>query len=67
MPFLCQVAIMVIMDQSAKDIVAKTVARMPEWIRHDLTVKDSAVRVRAEESLAAMLVAALENDIAGND
>ena len=55
------------MDQAAKDLLLKTVARMPEWIRQDLTAKDSIVRVRAEESLAVMLIAALENSAAPND
>lgn len=48
------------MDQHAKDIVLKTVTRLPDWIRHDLGSKDSAVRLRAEETLAAMIVNALD-------
>jgi hypothetical protein len=44
------------MEQSTKDALLKAVARLPDWIRHDLTAKDAALRVRAEESLAAMLV-----------
>ena len=50
------------MDQPAKDFLLKAVTRLPEWIRHDLTVKDPVTRRQAEESLAAMLVAALEHE-----
>ena len=39
-------------------IVAGVVARLPEWVRTDLASKDASVRQRAEETLAAMIVAA---------
>ena len=39
-------------------IVSGVVARLPEWVRTDLASKDVSVRQRAEESLAAMIVAA---------
>lgn len=51
------------MDDRPKDIIAATVARMPEWIRHDLVAKDAAVRTRAEETLAAMIAGALAPDV----
>lgn len=51
------------MDQTAKDLLLKTIIRMPEWVRHDLAGKDAATRLRAEESLAAMLIAAVEQDV----
>ena len=51
------------MDQTAKDHLLKAVTRLPEWIRHDLTTKDPVTRRQAEESLAAMLVAAIESDL----
>jgi hypothetical protein len=44
------------MEQSTKDALLKAVVRLPDWIRHDLAAKDAALRVRAEESLTAMLV-----------
>lgn len=49
------------MDQTAKDILLKAVARTPEWVRHDLAAKDIAARNRAEETLAAIIIDALEN------
>jgi hypothetical protein len=48
------------MEQTSKDVLFKAVARLPEWVRHDLAAKDAALRVRAEESLAAILVDALD-------
>lgn len=39
-------------------IVASVVARLPEWVRADLTSKETSLRERAEETLAAMIVAA---------
>jgi hypothetical protein len=55
------------MDQSAKDALFKILARMPEWLRHDLAAKEPSVRSRAEESLAAILIAAFEADTPVND
>jgi len=40
-------------------IVAAVLAKAPQWIRHDLSVKDAARRTQAEESLAAMIAAAI--------
>ncbi|WP_375429424.1 hypothetical protein [uncultured Sphingomonas sp.] len=39
-------------------IVAGVAARLPEWVRTDLASKDASARERAEETLAAMIVAA---------
>jgi hypothetical protein len=39
-------------------IVSGVVARLPEWVRTDLASKDASARERAEETLAAMIVAA---------
>lgn len=46
-------------EQIQADILA-VIERAPQWIRHDLTAKDAAVRRRAEESLAAMIADALK-------
>ena len=54
------------MDQTAKDALNNALARMPEWLRHDLAAKDSAVRLRTEESLAAILIASLGADANAN-
>jgi hypothetical protein len=48
------------MTQAIVDVVAAVLARAPEWIRQDLAGKDAASRARAEETLAAMIAAALE-------
>ena len=45
-----------------KQAIAATVARIPEWVRHDLAAKDLAARNRAEETLAAILLAAIRDD-----
>jgi hypothetical protein len=55
------------MDQTAKDALNNALARMPEWLRHDLAAKENAVRLRAEESLAAILIAALDAKADGGD
>lgn len=39
-------------------IVTGVLARLPEWIRADLASNGEAARTRAEETLAAMIVAA---------
>ena len=43
----------------AEDIRA-ALARAPVWVRVDLAARDEAVKERAEETLAAMIAAALE-------
>ena len=48
------------MKQELANIVLRVVERAPQWIRRDLDAKDAVARVRAEESLAAMIADALE-------
>lgn len=43
-----------------KSVVLAVVQRAPQWVRHDLLSKDILTRLRAEESLAAMVAGALE-------
>ena len=45
-------------DQLAATIAA-ALEHMPEWVRHDLASKDARIRVRAQETLAAIIAAAL--------
>ena len=48
------------MDQtSLTRLVTDELARMPAWVRLDLSSKDERLRRRAEETLAAALTAAL--------
>ena len=44
-------------DFTAK--ITKVVAGAPEWLRQDLVSKDAMLRTRAEETLSAMIAAAL--------
>jgi hypothetical protein len=53
------------MEQTTRDALLKAIARLPDWIRHDLATKDAALRVRAEESLAAMLADVLDRASSG--
>lgn len=39
--------------------VQRVLERAPQWVRHDMAVKDAIVRQRAEETLAAMIASAL--------
>jgi len=41
-------------------LIVKAIKHAPDWLRHDLTSKDMTVRLRAEETLAAMIAAALK-------
>lgn len=52
------------MDENIQLIILRAVERSPQWVRHDLTSKDAAVRGRAEETLAAMIADALGNGTA---
>lgn len=47
------------MTQLNKILILRVIERAPQWLRHDLTSKDSAARSRAEETLAAMIADAL--------
>lgn len=44
------------------EVVRGLLARAPEWVRVDLASKDTMARARAEETLAAMIEAALNKD-----
>lgn len=46
------------MPEELASIVSGVVTRLPQWVRTDLASKDSSARARAEETLAAMIVAA---------
>ncbi|WP_336961478.1 hypothetical protein [Sphingobium aquiterrae] len=48
------------MDHTVKDMLLKAVTRLPDWVRHDLAARDSGVRLRAEETLVAMIANALD-------
>ena len=48
------------MTQELTDTILRVVERAPQWIRRDLDSKDAVVRIRAEESLAAMIADALD-------
>lgn len=53
-----------IMTEAEKLLVARAIARAPQWVRHDLCAKDAAVRVRAEETLVALIINGLEKGTA---
>jgi hypothetical protein len=40
--------------------ITRVVEHAPEWLRLDLASKDANARARAEETLAAMIMAALK-------
>ena len=42
-------------------IVTKVLSRAPDWIRKDLAAKDALARERAEEALAALISASLDD------
>jgi len=46
-------------------IIHAVVERAPQWLRQDLTSPDKAIRMRAEETIAAMIADALSNVPAG--
>ena len=39
--------------------ITKVIESAPDWLRQDLTSRDAGLRTRAEETLAAMIAAAL--------
>lgn len=55
------------MTISLQTIIQGVLERAPHWIRHDLASKDASVRLRAEETLAAMIANALEGDSRTSD
>jgi len=46
----------VLMNDNEKSLIARAIARAPQWVRNDLAAKDNAVRLRAEETLTAMII-----------
>ena len=48
------------MSANVVEVATRVLARVPQWIRHDLVSAEPAARTRAEEALAAMIGAALE-------
>ena len=42
------------------DTITAVLARAPDWLRNDLAARDATMRERAEETLAAMIAAALD-------
>ncbi|MBB3360468.1 MULTISPECIES: DUF6771 family protein [unclassified Novosphingobium] len=48
------------MDDKSKTRILSVIERAPQWLHNDLAAKDPAARARAEESLAAMLVDAID-------
>ena len=50
------------MSQHVVHIVEQLLARAPQWIRQDLMSNEAPTRRRAEETLAAMIAAALYGD-----
>jgi hypothetical protein len=49
------------MTQELTDAILRVVERAPQWIRRDLDAKDPVARIRAEETLAAMIADALDS------
>ena len=49
------------MTRDLTNTILRVVERAPRWIRHDLDSKDAVARIRAEESLAAMIADALDS------
>jgi hypothetical protein len=47
-------------NTSLTEDIRAALARAPTWVRVDLAARDDAVKERAEETLAAMIAAALE-------
>jgi hypothetical protein len=47
------------MNSEQGHLILSILQRLPQWIRHDLAGKDDNTRLRAEESLAAMIADAL--------
>ena len=48
------------MTRDLTDAILRVIERAPQWIRRDLDSTDAVVRIRAEETLAAMIADALE-------
>ncbi len=44
-----------------QDLIGDVLRRVPEWVRNDMASRDPANRRRAEETLAAMMAAAVKS------
>ncbi|WP_072893137.1 DUF6771 family protein [Sphingobium sp. YR657] len=42
--------------------ILAVIERSPQWVRHDLGSRETAIRARAEETLAAMIAAAVQDE-----
>lgn len=49
------------MTKDLTPIIRHVLERAPQWVRRDLEAKDSAIRARAEDTLAAMISSALQD------
>ena len=47
------------MSEHMQAAILDVIERAPQWIRQDLIAKDAAARIRAEETLAAMIADAI--------
>jgi len=47
------------MPENHIDTVRQTIAGMPQWLRVELSATDPILRARAEDTLSAMIVAAI--------
>lgn len=48
------------MQESISQDLREVIAKMPQWLRTDLSSADPGLRERAEDTLHAMLTAALD-------
>ena len=51
------------MSQHLVLLVERLLAKAPQWLRQDLLFNDPSTRQRAEETLAAMIAAALSESV----
>lgn len=52
------------MPDNLQTTIITVLARAPQWIRQDLVSPEPAIRVRAEETLAAMIEQAIRDSAA---
>ncbi|UVO49488.1 hypothetical protein M0208_02780 [Sphingomonas sp. SUN019] len=52
------------MPDDLQAIIIAVLARAPQWIRQDLVLPEPGIRVRAEETLAAMIEQAIRDSAA---
>lgn len=51
------------MNDFLTPVILQAVARAPQWVRRDLESKDPVIRVRAEETFAAQIAAAIHQTL----